>query len=169
MTTVTLSRAEVTYAAMAGVLRQVSAIQHKRPAAYGAASENRWSIGIEGTAAEMAVAKYLDTYWEPLAPDGDLTRLHADVGHHVQVRSTLREDGSLILHERDADDQIFYLVICRAPDYDIVGWIPGGEGKRPEWWREDVRHPAWFVPQTELYPCENGNEARIAPAQADLW
>jgi hypothetical protein len=158
MTEVRLEIPELTNAAIIGVLRQVSAIQRDRPAAYGAENTNAWSIGIEGTAAEMAVAKYLGCYWQPLAPGGDLSKMRADIGDYIEVRSTLRTDGSLIVHERDGDSKLFYLVVCSAPVYTICGWLLGHEAKQREFWRSDIRHPAFLVPQQSLHECAAGTE-----------
>lgn len=161
MTTIRLTWEELLNAATIGVYRNVSAIRRGRPAAYRADAEKAWQNSIEGAAAEMAVAKYLGVYWQPLAPDDDLRRLAADVGDRIQVRSTSRTDRCLIVHPSDCDDHLFYLVIWGAPRYTIIGWTTGREAKQPEFWKEDppVRHPAFFVPQDALHPCVEGFEA----------
>lgn len=158
MTDVRLEPPEIALACVVGGWRCASAFQKGRPAAYRYDGDP-FTISIQGAAAEMAVAKYLGSYWQPLAPNGSLAKTNGDVGSFVQVRSTTHLNGSLILHQRDGDSEIFYLVVCTAPVYSIIGWLLGHEAKRPEFWREDgVRHPAFFAPQTALHECRDGAE-----------
>jgi hypothetical protein len=137
---------ELTLAGVIGVFRNVSGLQ-KRSHRHGYTGDG-WGVNINGAAAEMAVARYFDRFWSPLAL-GDLSAQPGDVGPY-QVRSTTRTMGSLILHEDDPDDARFYLVITEPPLCRIVGWISGRDGKQARWWREDVREPAYFVPQSAL-------------------
>jgi hypothetical protein len=93
------------------------------------------------------VAKSLGAYWHGFASDP--FALPGDVGR-VQVRSTTREDGCLIVQRADPDDAWFVLVVGRVPTFRLAGWLPGAEAKRPEWWRANAPHPAFFVPQHAL-------------------
>jgi hypothetical protein len=127
----------------------VSALFRGRPDAYGCSPGYGWQHHCDGAAAEMAVAKWLGVYWEPLAPEGDLSRILGDVGEY-EVRSTRNPQGSLILHERDAGDKMFYLVINAAPRFVIAGSLLAADGKRNEFWRTDRPTPAYFVPQDFL-------------------
>jgi hypothetical protein len=165
MTGVRLDGTELLLGGFVGVLRQVSALGHGRQDRYGAEAGDPWSMHIEGACAEMAVAKYLGRYWQPLAERGYLSLVPADIGRSIQVRSTDRPGGCLIIHPDDEDEHLFYLVIrLGAPRYTIAGWLRGRAGKRPEFWREDrgVRHPAFFVPQSALGQCAGGAEAFLA-------
>ena len=138
---------ELEFAALAGVLRHGGALVNGVPDRYGMNGDG-WGVHIGGVAAELAVAKHRDRFYLPalhVQRDGE-----ADVGP-FHVRSTPRDDGCLILHRGDPDDAVFVLVVGVAPALDVVGWLKGAEGKRPEFWRSGgVRHPAFFVPQSAL-------------------
>jgi hypothetical protein len=145
---VRLSWGELQVGAFAGVMRRVVNLHdgHVHRWRYDAGED--WQIGIEGTLAELAVAKALDRYWTPVARYG--RDVVADVGRRYQVRSTPRLDGCLIVHDDDPDDHLYVLVVGTAPELRIVGCILGDAAKRPEFWRTDVRFPAYFVPQVAL-------------------
>lgn len=102
----------------------------------------------QGAAAEMAVAKALGVYWDMVV---DYTPNLVDIQPNIEVRTTTRSNGSLIIHPEDSDDRLFYLVVGELPSYNVVGSIRGADGKRPLWWRESgVRFPAYFIPQSAL-------------------
>jgi hypothetical protein len=151
MAEVELTPPELLLAGIAGVMRQVSAITHGRPPAYSHDDKDPWTPHIEGAASEMATAKYLDRFWSPLA-SGRLSDLPGDVSTRVQVRSTSRSDGCLIVHPSDHDDHLFYLVLTDdLPRCTIVGSLRGRDAKQGRFWRtQGVRHPAFFVPQFDL-------------------
>jgi hypothetical protein len=144
---VTLKRHELFMGAQAGVMRRLEAMRHGREDRYGAPPQDLWGLDIEACLAELAVAKAYNLYWERLARNP--AALRGDVAE-LQVRSTWREDGSLILHHEDPDDAIFILVTGRAPTFDIRGWIRGSDGKEERWWRTGDGRPAFFVPQSAL-------------------
>jgi hypothetical protein len=147
--TVELTAPEMTLASFAGAMRRVKAISKARPAAYGYNGHDPWATDIESSAAEMVIAKHLDRYWSPLHL-GCLTALPGDVGDGIQVRSTSRADGCLIVHDSEKDEHKFWLVITHtAPRYTIVGWMLGRDAKNSRWWR-DTERPAYFVPQDHL-------------------
>ena len=154
--TVKLTSTELAFAGFTGVMRQISALQHRRSDANGKGWPTRsvsehWGFEIDGAAAEMAVAKYLGRYWRPLAERGRLSSVPADIGENVQVRSTRNPAGPLIVHPRDDDAHVFVLVITRPPCFDLIGWLYGREAKRDEWWFIGVPHPAFFADQCELH------------------
>lgn len=101
--------------------------------------------------AELLVARRLNREWlsSGMVPDRPED---GDVSGGVMVRWTPREDGSLILHPSDHDALYAVLVVGDPPEQRIMGWIPTAYGKQEWWWREDVRAPAFFVPQSKLYP-----------------
>lgn len=151
MIEVRLSWAELTIAGQIGAMRHVSALKEARPSAYGYSEDDSWTTHIEGAAAEMAVAKALDRYWPPLI-NGSLSASPGDIGNGIQVRSTGRKDGCLIVHPKDNNAHVFYLVISHTPPvYRIVGSMIALAAKHDDFWRTNgVRHPAFFVPQDEL-------------------
>ncbi len=128
-------------------MRQIEALKRGRPHRYGKPTGSEWDTHIEGCAAEMAVAKAYDLYWEPVARAPE--DLAGDVSD-LQVRSTWRENGRLILHKRDPGDAPFVLVTGKIPTFTIRGWILGREGKLVEFWDGGDGRAAYFVPQHAL-------------------
>lgn len=110
-----------------------------RAETYGA-SGNSIDPHFIGAIGECAVAKYFGWYW-----NGSLGNLKAkDVGT-IQVRSSSRKDPSLILHDRDNDDDCFILVSINGNVATLHGWLYARDGKRPEYWRTDTGRPAYFI------------------------
>jgi hypothetical protein len=145
---VQLSWLELTQAAFVGCQRRIEALQRGRGDRYGYDADG-WGTDIEGAAAEMAYAKATNRYW--LSVVEDPRELPGDVGP-VQIRSTARADGCLILHPDDADDARFVLATGCAPTFTFAGWGIAGELKRDEYWRNGIARPAFFVPQEALRP-----------------
>lgn len=139
-------------AANVGVMRNMQARRLKRPDNHGKDIrdiEGGWGPHIEGACAECLVAKTLNIYWEAVWREIDKSR--GDVGDY-QVRSTIRENGCLLLHPENPDEAEYILVVGLAPKQRIVGKIRGSEGKKDEYWRTDTGRPAFFVPQAKLTP-----------------
>lgn len=106
-----------------------------------------WDTDIEGAAAELAYCKFRGQYWGGTVN----TFKAADVGVAVQIRSTPRPNGSLILRPGDDDSHYYVLVTGMIPKFRIVGWLRGREGKRDEFKQNpNNRPPAFFVPQSVL-------------------
>jgi len=141
----TLTTAEFLEAAIVGTLRQVINKSKGVPDRYGFEGD-AWGVHIEGACAEKLVARETGSYWIGALNQKDSG---ADVGPYG-VRHTPLPGGSLILHPADEDNQTFFLVVGLAPEQRIVGSIDGGSGKSGEFWRTDVRTPAFFVPQSAL-------------------
>lgn len=152
---VRLSPGECRAAAYVGINRRLDSMRNQRPEVHGAAAGgDYWTIDVEAAGAELAVAKALGVHWTGLdGPDKDV----GDVAG-AQVRHSRRQDASLILHERDADDDRFVLVTGALPDMTVRGWCWGREGKRPHHWRTSVPRPAYFVPQSALRRMEARGE-----------
>lgn len=154
-----LTLAEVIQAALAGVMRRVQNMKRGTRDRFGQPTTDYWSIDIEGCCGELAVAKYLGRFWS-----GAIGDISADDVGVVQVRTTGRESGRLILHPEDKDDRVFILVVGNAPRFDIRGWIIAQHGKRDEFWSDPgTGRPAFFVPQSALKPIEE-LDAPIAEA-----
>jgi len=132
-----------------GITRQIRNLMKGRPNAYGCAPDVGWQVHIEGCCGELAVAKYLDRYW-----NGNFEDLKADDVGQYQVRTRSNHGWDLILHDRDLDDRIFILITGMAPQYVIRGWIRAGDGKKKEFWSDPSgkNRPAYFVPQDCLNP-----------------
>jgi len=112
-----------------------------------------WNDDIEAAAAEMAVAKLLNVYW-----DGSVNTFKIpDVGGIFQVRHTMQHNGCLIF--RSVDSPLERYVFVRgavayhspAGSYDVVGWIDGEEAKQDKFLRNpNGTGQAWFVPGEAL-------------------
>lgn len=144
---VTLKRHELFLGAQAGIMRRLEALKHGRSDRYGPPPSDLWGLDIEACLAELAVAKAYNLYWERLARDP--AALLGDVSA-LQVRSTRRDEGCLILHAEDDDRAVFVLVTGSAPTLTIQGWTRGAEGKQEKWWKRGDGRPAYFVPQSAL-------------------
>lgn len=149
MIVVELNWAEVLLGAMAGVVRAISELREGRDFdRYGDYGGGVWERNVQGCCAEKACAKKFDRYHY----DGGKNRY--DFGQH-QARHTVYPDGKLVLHHSDNDEDPFVLVTGRAPIFNLVGWLFGHEGKKPEYWDPKAKAPAFFVPQSKpLRPIE---------------
>lgn len=146
---VVLSNAECRAAAYVGLNRRLDAMRDGRVEVYGSAAPGGfWNVDIEAAAAELAVAKALGVFWAACdTPEEDRG---GDVGPGVQVRHTQYPNGSLIVHDRDADDHRFVLVTGAMPTFRIAGWLHGHAAKVAAHWKADAPRPAFFVPQSAL-------------------
>lgn len=145
---VRLTWPEVSYGAKIGVDRQLANVRQGNHDGHRFKGDP-FDIHIQGSLAELAWAKAHKKYWEPFVSDPKT--LPGDVGH-VQIRSTTRRNGCLIVHESDPDTAPFYLVVADLPDFTIAGWVYGHEAKDRRFWRTDTGRPAFFVPQEHLRP-----------------
>ena len=138
---------EQLFAMQAGGMRRISALARNRREQRGQPPGDLWGNDIEAAGAEAAVAKAMDRYW--LAVHSSPHELSGDVGK-LQVRSTQRPDGRLIVHDSDSDDAPFVLVRGVFPTYDVVGWIYGKDAKQERFLFGGDGRPAYFVPDSEL-------------------
>jgi hypothetical protein len=110
-----------------------------------------YEIGVQGAAAELAAAKYLNVY----PRQGVNTFKGADIGIGLQVRQVTNPDGALPIREGDKDTDLFIMVTGTVPTFKIVGFCSGAEGRQ---WGE-LRNPgnlrpAHFVCQDRLHPMD---------------
>lgn len=142
---------EFAIAIQIGTYRQLSNLKKGRKDAYGAPSEDGLNLHIQGACGESAVAKALNIYWS-----GNMGKLKAcDVNHKkhkIEVRTRSKDWYELIIHEKDNDDAIFILVTGVAPNFKLVGWCFGRDGKKQKYLKDPTgyRPPAFFVPQDDL-------------------
>lgn len=124
-----------------GVERQLRALRFARRDRHGYDGDG-WTIHLHGAASELCVAWLLNQPW------GDTPELDydGDVGPGVQVRWTPLQHGGLLVHPSDPDDHAFVLVRGRLHAFDVVGWAYGREAKQPQFWRTDIREPAFIMP-----------------------
>src|SRR3990167_2428715 len=149
MITVELSSIEQELASWVGLQRQLQSLRAERRDRFANNKDNGYSIHIEGAQAELAVAKGLGIYW-----GGEINTFHApDLDNRIQVRSTKRLDGHLIIRPDDNLEDIYFLVINRFPCFDLIGWITGREGMSQDLLVDKNNHyqPAYFVPRAVLW------------------
>lgn len=147
--------ADVRRVAMA---RQGFAQSHGIQNKYGATRDELASPDFIGRFGEVAASKALG-----LPSDEAVGRIGGpDVGK-IQVRSTERNLGSLIVHPRDSDSEAFLLVIVHETSAWLAGWIRGSDAKQQRFWRTDVRAPAYFVPQRLLRPVRELLDSTLTP------
>lgn len=150
---VRLTWAECEQAVIAGGHRRIRRLRAGTGEAHrwGYKGEDNWTAHIEAVGSEIAVAKAIDRYWfDDSAPDYD-----GDVGSGVQVRHTTRNDGRLIVHKEDSDEQFFWLVRGQLPVFDVAGFLLGAHAKQDDWWCDPgTGRPAFFVPASALIPPE---------------
>lgn len=144
-----LTNSELLTGASVGCMRLVQALTKKWNSSHGAGGIDPWISNIEGAQGELAVAKALGIYWQPIVGDPD-----ADDAGPYQVRTNCsRRWDDTPLHPGDRDDRVFIGVLSFMPDFDIMGWIWGRDGKRQEWWRDGTPgRPAFWVPRGKLLP-----------------
>lgn len=110
---------------------------------------------VIGCCGEMAVAKALDKWF---VPSIDTFHTRPDCFDSIEVRSTPRADGRLIVRDNDANDRVFILAIVNAPDITLAGWMLGGECKYDKYlYNPNDYRPAWFVPQKDLKTMDSLN------------
>ena len=148
MSVITLTPSEILQGAMVGVMRQTKGIEKGRRHAHNSDQEatKDWQQHVEGALGEMALAKYLGVYWS----NGFLGA--CDVAGS-DVRQTDRQNGCLLLHQRDEDSRPFFLVTGKCGTYTIRGWLYAKDGKVDQYWKDPVGgRAAYFVPQSKLNP-----------------
>lgn len=109
---------------------------------------------LQGALAELAAAKALNLPWDgkwlPVSV-WDTWKIHGNDVGKLEIRSTERFDGRLILHPTDKDFSPYLLITSEAhPTYHLVGWIYGIDGKIEKYWRDNVPRPCYMVPQNDL-------------------
>lgn len=110
----------------------------------------RLSDEVCGACGEIALSKAAGQWFVP-----SVNTFHRvpDCLGDVEVRSTLRQDGSLIVRDNDASDRRYVLAVVTAPDVFLAGWLYGRECKKSEYLRNPNGHrESWFVPQSALRP-----------------
>ena len=112
----------------------------------------RVSEEITGAAGEVAVAKWRGRFFIP-----SINTFHRvpDCMENVEVRSTTRSDGHLIVRDNDDPGRRYVLAVV-STDVTLAGWVNGSEAQRQEWRRASQRsdRQAWWVPQNKLRSME---------------
>ena len=153
-----LNTNEMRIAAYTAVERCIQSIGLGLKDAHGYKGEDSWDININGSGAEMAVAKFLNKYWG--APVGNFKG--ADIGENIQVRSSINLTAKMVIRKNDNLNDYYVFSIGKIPNYEIIGFIKGVDARREEWYTDNGngRPPAWFVPQSALKKFKNESTSK---------
>ena len=155
------TEAELHLAASVGVLRTIFAVRNNLKRGKNNHEDAGSADNVTGAIGEMMVAKHLDYFWSGTI---GTVKAVADVGPCFQVRATDHPHGKLIAYPEDNDRQPYILARVLLPDVHLVGWLWGAEAKQKQFWRTDVRSPAFFAwPVHDMD--ELPSEAAVALAQ----
>lgn len=105
---------------------------------------------VEGACGESAFCKHFDIHW----PASINTGSAPDVPPNLDIKTTFHSNGHLILYSDAVPDRKYVLVRGCQGKYEIVGWAYGVDGMLPEYWREDCKQPAYWIPASALQPLE---------------
>ena len=144
-----MTREQARWAYRAGVARSREARGNGQRHRFGYRPTMREEdhIGGMSAVAEYAVALATRRPWIAVMMDGPDDPIQNDIWGGISVRWTPRADGSLIVHEDEPDHLKCVLVVGESFPVTVIGWMPITECKRRQFWRTNVRHPAFFVPQ----------------------
>lgn len=146
-----LSSLEVGAGVRTGGLRQYQALKMGKREAHGYKGNDGWQIQIEGALGEIAVAKFLNIYW-----DSSVNTWKTEDLKGIQVRTRSEHHYDLIIRKDDSEESLYILVTGRYGKYNIRGWMEGSKCKDPQWIQTYAhREPAFFVPQKVLNPMDN--------------
>ena len=144
-----LSWTEVWAGVHAGCQRRIAVLERGGRDRHGArAADIAWKADIEGACAELAAARVLKCEWPAFIDQGS----KPDILPDIEVRNT---NPSLIVRPADYKDRRYLWVKGMAPNYDVVGWMFGGDAMREEWltdFNKSHRPKCYCVPATELRP-----------------
>ena len=145
---VVLSPQELFQAAQLGTLRQYqSMIRNNRDTVWEKPFHEALSAHVVGAVGEMAVAKYMGT-WFPFTEGAyklpDLWDL--------EIRTRTKDDWDLLVRPNDPDASVYIGVTLAGGEACIQGYIGGNDAKREEWlndWGNRGR-PVYSVPKSAL-------------------
>ncbi len=148
----TLTKVECEIAALIGHIRRQISLEHQRATRRDFTTDGL-NNDIESSAAELAVAKYLNIYpeWSPTAaavPKFDLNWC----GIKLDVKSTQRSNGNLLIP--DLDPTVTYILVCGTrPTFTIKGYLEGARVPELGTWHTDMTYlPCWFILAEKLLP-----------------
>ncbi len=152
--TVELTLPEMSMALDAAWLRIVVSAQQglNHKTTYSRSMSKRIQEEFVGACGEIAVGKAAGVFFVPSV--GTFHRI-PDCLADCEVRSTDREDGSLIIRDNDSDERRYILAVAVGEMVRLVGWLAGRDAKKQGWMRNPHGYrQSWFVPQSALRPIE---------------
>jgi hypothetical protein len=145
--TVKLEWLEVMHGAWVGVRRRICSLNKNRHDNKRWGKVDCWTLDIEGSCCELAVAKALNRHWA--APIDNFKE--PDILPNFQVRLGMKLNHKLIVRDDDPDEHIYILGVGAIPVFYIVGWMTGSDARQQRWLKDPHEvEPAYFVPQNEL-------------------
>jgi hypothetical protein len=144
---ISLTKIEYEFASYAGFLRHRENTWAQVPERYGSKGEDldKHTLGAVG---EYCLAKYLDRHWS-----GPGRMKQPDVGREIQIRTSNKVSGHLLLHKADNDDDYFVAVAKGATteSWHVKGWVYGRDGKLQEFWKTlQYGRPCYVIPNEIL-------------------
>ncbi len=150
---------EMDMALLVGANRNTASWKKKRTHSAGYKPRDLFDVGIKSAGAEIAVAKYLDLYWDGSV---DTFKEKADVGTRTEVRMTSMRVPKLIVRPNDKPDRDYVLVLDRwengqKPKYELLGWLTGSDAMNEQYLTDNGngRPPAYMVPVNHLKHMED--------------
>lgn len=128
-----------------GYARRIEAIKNGQKQTHLASDDAELALwrDLLGAGGEYVIARRNNWSWGK-GNIGD-----PDVGGCVDVRATEHKDGHLVIQKKDPPDRIFFLVCCYDEGFDLVGWMFARDAKKDEYWRTNIRSPAYLAPRTD--------------------
>ncbi len=146
---VRLTFGEMASSAMVGVYRQLESVR-KGNKDQTASKDSGFTLHINGSMAEQAVAKALGKFWR----SGVNTYADPDIDPHFQVKWRSFDEGDMFVPTNAKDGELYVLVTGQAPTFQIRGFISAADAKLHPVKAPGGYKPAHCVPQSALQPIE---------------
>lgn len=148
---VTLSWADLRWAAQVGCERHIQALEQALPDSFGFHGDG-WQVHVEGACGELAFARATNRVWD--ASVGRFEGMGGDLESEfgaIQVRTRSKHWHELLVRPSADPDDIYVLVTGTAPTYLVWGAARAGRVMCPEYLQtHGERVAAYFVPKYEL-------------------
>ena len=157
--TITLDLYEMQSAAHLGILRCLESKKHKENWGYNykGSLNDQISKSISGSMGEVALAKFLKIKFEYHCNVGGVPDLiFKDL--RLQVRTQLEKPNnknSLIIRPKAKAGEIYILIIDKAPDFEILGFVNSSYVLGQDRFKTDfglARPPCYSIPPEKLTP-----------------
>jgi len=157
--TITLDLYEMQSAAHLGILRCLESKKHKEEWGYNykGSLNDQISKSISGSMGEVALAKFLKIKFEYHCNVGGVPDLiFKDL--RLQVRTQLEKPNnknSLIIRPKAKPGEIYILIIDKAPDFEILGFVNSSYVLGQDRFKTDfglARPPCYSIPPEKLTP-----------------
>jgi hypothetical protein len=118
-------------------------------------------IHLLGAAGEMAVASYLGLK-EHLFKETEAKRGSEDLPGNIDVKTRSKSRYDLIVQKNEDPRKKYVLVTVERQKTLIHGWCYGKDAMKDEYWADYAGgRPAYFVPQSQLRPMEELQNASL--------